>query len=174
MLMTNQWRQRHLLVFLCFCAVFVCYIDRVNISVAITDDFMDAVKEGRDYDLKSPRSGEVVGQENAAEIFDMIVDGAWKTGEPGVFFIDRANEHNPVPTLGSYEATNPCGEQPLLPYDVCNLGSVNVGKFVLEGHFESPEEAIDWDGLRLAVHLGTHFLDKKGEKVKGPLPSVYK
>jgi ribonucleoside-diphosphate reductase alpha chain len=105
-------------------------VTNFNISVAITDAFMEAVKEGTEYELKSPRTGEVVGTENAREIFDMIVHGAWKTGEPGVFFIDRANEYNPVPKLGSYEATNPCGEQPLLPYDVCNLGSVNVGRFV--------------------------------------------
>ena len=75
----------------------------------------------------------------------MIVEGAWRTGEPGVFFIDRANEHNPVPELGAYEATNPCGEQPLLPYDVCNLGSINVGSFARGGHFERPEDGIDWE-----------------------------
>jgi ribonucleoside-diphosphate reductase alpha chain len=83
-------------------------VTNFNISVAITDAFMEAVRTGADYELKSPRTGEVVGTENAREIFDMIVHGAWKTGEPGVFFIDRANEYNPVPELGSYEATNPC------------------------------------------------------------------
>ena len=108
-------------------------ITNFNISVGVTDAFMEAVTKGEAYDLVDPRTKEVVGQENAQEIFDLVVDGAWATGEPGVFFIDRANEYNPVPALGSYEATNPCGEQPLLPYDVCNLGSINVGKFVKEG-----------------------------------------
>ena len=84
-------------------------ITNFNISVAITDAFMAAVAAGADYDLVSPRTGDVVGSDNAREIFDLIVDGAWKTGEPGVFFIDRANEYNPVPALGGYEATNPCG-----------------------------------------------------------------
>ena len=128
-------------------------ITNFNISVAITDAFMEAEEAGTDYDLVNPRTGKVVGQENAREIFDMIVEGAWQTGEPGVFFVDRANEFNPVPKLGSYEATNPCGEQPLLPYDVCNLGSINVGKFVKEGSFESPEDGVDWDGLRHVVHM---------------------
>ncbi len=148
-------------------------VTNFNISVAITDAFMEAVKADSDYDLISPRDGTVIGQENAREIFDMIVHGAWKTGEPGTFFIDRANEYNPVPHLGDYEATNPCGEQPLLPYDVCNLGSINLGKFVKEGGpFERPEDGIDWDGLRRVTHLATHFLDNVIDANRYPLPEI--
>ncbi len=149
-------------------------ITNFNISLALTDAFMAAVKNGTDYDLFNPRTGEHAGTENAAEIFQLIVQGAWKTGEPGVFFIDRANEHNPVPQLGSYEATNPCGEQPLLSYDVCNLGSVNVGKFVLDGTFDRPEDAIDWDGLRTVVHLSVHFLDNVIDANRYPLEEISK
>ncbi len=147
-------------------------VTNFNISVAITDDFMRAVRDGEEYDLVSPRSGHVAGREKAREIFDMIVEGAWRTGEPGVFFIDRANEHNPVPRLGSYEATNPCGEQPLLAYDVCNLGSVNVGAFAREGRFERPEDGIDWDALRRVVHLSTHFLDNVIDANRYPLGEI--
>jgi ribonucleoside-diphosphate reductase alpha chain len=140
-------------------------ITNFNISVAVTDAFMEAVKAGTSYDLIHPRSGEAIGQLDAREVFDKIVHGAWNTGEPGVFFIDRANEYNPVPHLGSYEATNPCGEQPLLPYDVCNLGSINVGIFVKNGE-------VDWDGLRRTVHLCTHFLDNVIDANKYPLPEI--
>ncbi len=150
-------------------------VTNFNISVALTDDFMAAVKDGTDYELKSPRSGEVLGHENAREIFDLIIHGAWKTGEPGTFFIDRANEYNPVPALGSYEATNPCGEQPLLSYDVCNLGSVNVGKFVkLDTPTDLPaEQRIDWDELRRVVHLATHFLDNVIDANRYPLEEIH-
>ncbi len=150
-------------------------VTNFNISVAMTDRFMQAVQDGTDYDLLSPRSGEVVGQENAREIFDLIVHGAWKTGEPGTFFIDRANEYNPVPALGSYEATNPCGEQPLLAYDVCNLGSVNVGRFVkLDAPSDLPaEERIDWEELRRVVHLATHFLDNVIDANRYPLEEIH-
>jgi ribonucleoside-diphosphate reductase alpha chain len=153
----------------------VTQITNFNISVAMTDAFMDAVKAGAKYDLISPRSGEVLGQEDAQEIFDLVVHGAWATGEPGVFFIDRANAYNPVPHLGSYEATNPCGEQPLLPYDVCNLGSVNVGLFVRE---EVPDTApwqdrLHWDNLRQVVHLSVHFLDNVIDANNFPLPEIH-
>ena len=147
-------------------------VTNFNISVAMTDDFMRAVRNGEEYDVVSPRTGQVVGREKSREIFDMIVEGAWKTGEPGVFFVDRANEHNPVPRLGSYEATNPCGEQPLLAYDVCNLGSINVGAFARDGHFERPEDGIDWDAFRRVVHLSTHFLDNVIDANRYPLGEI--
>jgi len=140
-------------------------VTNFNISVAVTDAFMLALEGGKSYDLIHPRNGKVVGQLDARDVFKQIVHGAWKTGEPGVFYIDRANHYNPVPHLGSYEATNPCGEQPLLPYDVCNLGSINVGLFVKNGD-------VDWDGLRTAVHLCTHFLDNVIDANKYPLAEI--
>ncbi len=140
-------------------------VTNFNISVAVTDAFMQAVEAGSSYDLIHPKSKKVVGQLDAREVFRKIVHGAWQTGEPGVYFIDRANYYNPVPHLGSYEATNPCGEQPLLPYDVCNLGSINLGLFIKNGD-------VDWDRLRTVVHLCTHFLDNVIDANKYPLPEI--
>jgi ribonucleoside-diphosphate reductase alpha chain len=140
-------------------------ITNFNISVAVTDEFMEAVREGTTYDLRDPSSGRVVGQLEARGVWDKMIEGAWRTGEPGCFFIDEANRYNPVPHLGSYEATNPCGEQPLLAYDVCNLGSINVGYFVRDGK-------MDWDALRRDVHLTTHFLDNIIDVNKYPLPEI--
>jgi ribonucleoside-diphosphate reductase alpha chain len=140
-------------------------ITNFNISVAVTDDFMTAVEADGMYDLHHPKTGKVVGQLNAREVWARIIHGAWKTGEPGVFFVDKANYYNPVPHLGSYEATNPCGEQPLLPYDVCNLGSINLGVFVKEGQ-------IDWDHLRRVVHLSAHFLENVIDANQYPLPEI--
>ena len=140
-------------------------ITNFNISVAVTDAFMAAVEANGMYDLIHPKTGQVTGQLRAREVWEKIIHGAWKTGEPGVFFVDKANYYNPVPHLGAYEATNPCGEQPLLPYDVCNLGSVNLGAFVRDG-------ALDWDSLRRVIHLSTHFLENVIDANQYPLPEI--
>ncbi len=147
------------------CKKDITQITNFNISVAVTDGFMDALERDEDYDLLHPKSGDVVGQLNAREVWQKIIHGAWQTGEPGVFFVDRANYYNPVPHLGAYEATNPCGEQPLLPYDVCNLGSINLGLFVEDGE-------INWDHLRQVVHLSTHFLENVIDANSYPLPEI--
>ncbi|HEU4562000.1 MAG TPA: vitamin B12-dependent ribonucleotide reductase [Longimicrobium sp.] len=156
------------------CKQDITKITNFNISVAITDVFMNAVERGETYDLVNPRNGEVVGQKDARAIFDKIVQNAWRTGEPGVFFIDRANFYNPVPHLGAYEATNPCGEQPLLPYDVCNLGSVNVGAFVRDDvPADSPwYERVDWKEYRRVTRLSTHFLDNVIDANRYPLEEI--
>ena len=140
-------------------------ITNFNISVAVTDAFMAAVEADEMYDLHHPKTGKVTGRLRARQVWERIIHGAWKTGEPGVFFVDKANRYNPVPHLGAYEATNPCGEQPLLPYDVCNLGSINLGMFVRDG-------AIDWDALRPVVHLATHFLENVIDANQYPLPEI--
>ncbi|MHB1329541.1 MAG: ribonucleotide reductase N-terminal alpha domain-containing protein, partial [Gemmatimonadales bacterium] len=111
-------------------------ITNFNISVAVTDAFMAALDKGESYDLLHPKTRAVVGRLDARTVWDRIIHGAWKTGEPGIFYIDRANHYNPVPHLGAYEATNPCGEQPLLPYDVCNLGSINLAEFVVDNDLD--------------------------------------
>jgi ribonucleoside-diphosphate reductase alpha chain len=140
-------------------------ITNFNISVGITTAFMDAVKADGQYDLVDPVSGQVVGRQRAREVWDKMILGAWRTGEPGVFFIDEANRYNPVPHLGRYEATNPCGEQPLLPYDVCNLGSINCGHYVRNG-------VMDWEAFRSDIALSTHFLDNIIDVNKYPLPEI--
>ncbi|HEU4681473.1 MAG TPA: vitamin B12-dependent ribonucleotide reductase [Gemmatimonadales bacterium] len=140
-------------------------VTNFNISVAVTDAFMAAVEADGLYDLIHPKTGAVTGQLRAREVWERIIHGAWKTGEPGVFFVDKANHYNPVPHLGEYEATNPCGEQPLLPYDVCNLGSINLGAFVKKGE-------MDWDHLRRVVHLSTHFLENVIDANQYPLLEI--
>lgn len=141
------------------------FLSNFNVSVAITDGFMDAVSKGEDFELINPRNGEVTGKLSAKYLFDLIVASAWSTGDPGLFFIDRANELNPTPKIGQFESTNPCGEVPLLPYEPCNLGSINLHKTVSDGK-------IDWDKLRETVHLSTHFLDNVIDAGKYPLPQI--
>jgi len=130
---------------------------------------MEAVKAGTPYDLLNPRSKEVAGQLDAREVYELIVDMAWATGDPGIIFIDRINRDNPTPQLGEIESTNPCGEQPLLPYEACNLGSVNLSRFVAFGE-SGPEVA--WDRLADVVHRGVRFLDDVIEVNEYPLPAI--
>ena len=138
-----------------------------NISVAVTDKFMSALKKDEDYELINPRTGEVVRKVSARKIFNLIVEGAWRNGEPGLVFIDEVNRHNPTPHVGMIEATNPCGEQPLLPYESCNLGSINLAKFVKGDEF-------DWERLKEAVWTSTRFLDNVIDINSYPIPEIEK
>jgi ribonucleoside-diphosphate reductase alpha chain len=140
-------------------------VTNFNISVAITTKFMEAVKADTDYDLVDPVGKTVVRKLRARDVWNRMIEGAWRTGEPGVFYIDEANRYNPVPHLGAYEATNPCGEQPLLAYDVCNLGSINVGYYVRDG-------AMDWNAFAADIRLSTHFLDNIIDVNRYPLPEI--
>jgi len=144
-------------------------LENFNISVAVDKKFMEAVKAGQDYDLLNPRTKEPVGKANAREVFNMIADFAWKTGDPGMIWIDTINNSfsNPTPKLGEIESTNPCGEQPLLPYEPCNLGSINLSKFVVMAK-------IDYARLGEIVKLSIRFLDDVIDVNNYPLPEIEK
>lgn len=148
-------------------------IANFNISVAATDVFMKAVKEGAEYDLVNPQNNEVVKRLPARMVFDLIVKMAWKTGDPGLWFIDRTNNSsaNPIPTLKRIEATNPCGEQPLFNFDVCNLGSIALPRFIFRENRSSGYE-INWDELERVVRLAVHFLDNVIDLNPYPLPEI--
>ena len=141
-----------------------------NVSVALTDKFMEAWKNGESYDLVNPKTGAPVGKLDAREVMDRIAHNAWISGEPGLFFIDRANATNPVPHVAPIEATNPCGEQDLMPYDSCNLGSVVLDNHMVEvapGKWE-----IDWPALRESVHESVRLLDNVIDMNNYPLPQI--
>lgn len=136
-----------------------------NLSVAVTDEFMQALAERREYALTNPRTGKEVARKWAQDVFDLIVTTAWECGDPGLMFIDEINRHNPTPELGAIETTNPCGEQPLLPYESCNLGSINLSAMMDGGE-------VDWDKLAGTISKAVHFLDNVIDSTKFPVPRI--
>ncbi len=140
-------------------------LNNFNISVGITEEFMQALNTNSNYKIVNPKNNKVVKEQNAQDIWGKIVEGAWRNGEPGIVFLDRINEHNPTPDLGEIESTNPCGEQPLLPFESCNLGSINFAKFVKDGD-------ILWDELAQVIHTAVHFLDNVIDANNYPLDKI--
>lgn len=140
-----------------------------NLSVGITSAFMRAVEHGQDYTIINPRTGRRVGRLNAAMVFDKIADAAWRSGEPGVVFLDTINAHNPTPHIGRIEATNPCSEQPLLSYESCNLGSINLNRFVAG---TAKEPRIDFERMRPIIRAAVRFLDNVIDMNRYPLPEI--
>lgn len=152
-------------------------LNNFNLSVAITDEFMQALKQPRStYNLVDPHTGNVTGKLVAQDVWELLVDRAWKSGDPGIVFIDSINKDNPTPELGAIEATNPCGEQPLLSYEACNLGSINLCKFIKNKRAYSAQDApryyIDWTKLTDTVRLAVHFLDNVIDANCYPLPEI--
>ncbi|UCF73941.1 MAG: vitamin B12-dependent ribonucleotide reductase, partial [Deltaproteobacteria bacterium] len=144
-------------------------LNNFNISVGLTKEFMEALKDNTNYPLIDPMSGEEIGQLNAADVYNAIVSQAWENGDPGVIFLHRINSDNPTPELGEIESTNPCGEQPLLPFEACNLGSINLAKFVIH---EGDRPGVDKNGLGETVGLAIRFLDDAIDMSRYPLDKI--
>jgi ribonucleoside-diphosphate reductase alpha chain len=140
-------------------------LNNFNLSVGLTETFMQAVKNDRNYALINPRNSEGAGFHDARKVFNRIVTQAWEHGEPGIVFLDRLNRDNPTPLVGMIESTNPCGEQPLLPYESCNLGSINLARMIADGE-------VAWSRLKDVVHRAVHFLDNVVEINRYPLPEI--
>jgi len=144
-------------------------LSNFNISVAVNEEFMEKVEHDEEYDLVNPRTGKTVGRLSARHVFDLMVEMAWKTGDPGIVFLDRINRDNPTPHLGQIESTNPCGEQPLLPYESCNLGSLNLARMV---RFTQNGAEVDWRKLEETVRVAIHILDNVIDVNRYPIPEI--
>jgi ribonucleoside-diphosphate reductase alpha chain len=143
-----------------------------NISVAVSDAFMEAVRNDVEYELINPRSRKTVRRVSAKAVFDELVESAWETGDPGILYIDRINAANPTPQIGSFESTNPCGEQPLLPYEACVLGSLNLAKYVIPSPSGSSRSAINWRDMATDIKTAVRFLDNTIDVNKYPIPEI--